>query len=786
MLLLIFIVFKKILKPGSVTKFGRHEAFNDDPDAIRLAGYKISKTQFQVILGDPIVIDDIETRTPIKLLFESKAATIVNGDTYRLEDSNEKPFEKHFNESTSLEISLKCNKGTKAQINLEWIPFNVVTFQKKIMIGTTIQNNPLPGFLQKLFDDGVDLRITDDPLLATHYLTLNDTENHLLRISLLRAIPILNTVWADYIFDHRDDLDEWLFGILQEQFIPHSIKGDNSYLVKNEKRPNLLSTQLVLLFKDENESPQKIKRITEFARCLGATISIFETSKYIQSDIIDEDNLKEDIKLEFQQHSVDKCFAMRNNSNTTANVISSQLLDHFFENHGSEIVSIEALFQCVKDVSIDKLKPFQFKINNSIISSIDNTSKHELESQSQLNLTQRRKRRRIEKASGLDFFNFASTPTQTSNVKEPEPFVTKQSNSIPEDTTIEKEKDDEVTVQSNEEKDQKDIELAHLDNNSMSIPKSNDEDTEERKERVSKIEKNVDNNSEIIEEEHEKKHEEDLDSKVIDDRDDKKRNHVIEVDDNSRTKRIKPTPRIPKFMPQVSFVDAIKLTKQKQLDASNEQLGTNKDDFDVDEKLGNLAIVETVTIQLRRREPKANSDSNKYSGRKNFKKFTKNQPPKSNFARSYLNLKPADLNGLSMDYGNEFASNHHADELLNIQKNLSKDFENTMNKVSGYRGLEATDIEDEKSDEEDGSESFSFKGRGLSGQLIDGLFIPDDSQLDSQNPRNNLGFTAGKAYGVSHHDGWLHNNVKDKSDDNDEDEDDDEDDDEPKFVFTRR
>ncbi|KGU25002.1 hypothetical protein MEW_04506, partial [Candida albicans P60002] len=89
--------------------------------------------------------------------------------------------------------------------------------------------------------------------------------------------------------------------------------------------------------------------------------------------------------------------------------------------------------------------------------------------------------------------------------------------------------------------------------------------------------------------------------------------------------------KIPKFTPKVSLVDAVlkvqELNKSSNLDSESE--------FEINENLQNLAIVEIVDLVNPRNRPNKNKSvdddtESRYAGRKNFKKFKKNKKLSSN------------------------------------------------------------------------------------------------------------------------------------------------------------
>ncbi|KAK7687377.1 hypothetical protein QCA50_009242 [Cerrena zonata] len=237
-----------------------------------------------------------------------------------------------------------------------------------------------------------------------------------------------------------------------------------------------------------------------------------------------------------------------------------------------------------------------------------------------------------------------------------------------------------------------------------------------------------------------------------------KRSAPLEIrhDQPDRKKlKLKEPEKIGKFMPSISLIDAIRNTKEEQEQVVKKELGLDGSDQPLDEKLKDLAIVELFEIKLR--SPKlaeAERTHLSFKGRKNFKRFNKNQKSKSALSRSFLDLEP-----ITLDNKITFKSEDQGDTdaTTDLELNMTKDFDGLMDDVNGYQPQGPAFVEhDEKSDNEEG---FSF-GKGES------LFVPADSQNSPAKPRH---IPIRK---VSHGG-------------NDNDDDDDDDDDEPRFAFSR-
>ena len=191
-----------------------------------------------------------------------------------------------------------------------------------------------------------------------------------------------------------------------------------------------------------------------------------------------------------------------------------------------------------------------------------------------------------------------------------------------------------------------------------------------------------------------------------------------------------------------------------------------KESDGLNENLSNLAIVETIDITIRRKEPVPNEISNNsYKERKNFKIFRKNKLlPKER--RHFIDMELVSV-GDGVD--NVLVENNTKDkESTQKQLKLMSDIGGVMGDVSGYKPYSIS-LEDDRDRDVN---SFSF---GISNEPFheSTLSVPED---DSQNT---------PAPGNKRKDHETLNGTGDNDDDDDDDLDDDDDDDQPKFAFSR-
>lgn len=217
--------------------------------------------------------------------------------------------------------------------------------------------------------------------------------------------------------------------------------------------------------------------------------------------------------------------------------------------------------------------------------------------------------------------------------------------------------------------------------------------------------------------------------------------------------------KMPKYVPKVSLVDAIKRTKEDAKKTTNEELGISSTKLDVESELSNLAIVEEIVFKLRT-PPNSRLDTNpKYNGRKNFKKFNKNMKLESIVTRSFI-----DLSTVTIDNEINFVDSKAGGviDISNAEQKLSKDFSGLMNEVKGFRSDGLFVDEDDESDDEQ-----SYRKKGARSKQP-ALFVDEDSQSQAKpvKARNS------------------NNTFMQVSVDVD-DVDDDDDDDHPKFGFSK-
>ncbi|KAI5962981.1 uncharacterized protein KGF55_002773 [Candida pseudojiufengensis] len=227
-------------------------------------------------------------------------------------------------------------------------------------------------------------------------------------------------------------------------------------------------------------------------------------------------------------------------------------------------------------------------------------------------------------------------------------------------------------------------------------------------------------------------------------------------------------PKVAKFMPKVSFADAVIQARETSVKKWNKEMGINETSEDQEvvlDDLSNLAIVEIVDMPMRNKnlqQPQTDQLSVDINVNvKNFKRFRKNKPPTQHKDRPIIEMTISDTN--------VFIPKSKKKETT-----VDNEFEGVMDNVRGYN---PTPLFVEDSDnEEDEEESGPYDENGMSS------FKNFTSRGSTINTDNETTTNFNSATRITN----SNKTPNDKYDDDEEDDDDDEDnDDQPKFGFSR-
>ena len=593
-------------------------------------------------------LDNTSAKTPLKVIIQSKAMTKINGEKMRLSNGQE-PYGIDLEYKNEVDMQFREDK---IRIKIHWVPL-VLNFPHRVQIGSTIQANPIVEQLKKLAEK-IDLRTTQDPGKATHYIAANDSPTYGLRISLLRGISVVNEKWIDFVLQNQDNYELW-FHIDTPDLLPSSTK-EQFYLFSNPKRGVLLHNCVVLVL----ESPTA--KLETIVNSIGGTVHFIDVT-----DLNPEDTSAFFSRLELQKDTWGQSTTYLLHPKARDGLSAISDLTDF------KTITLDDLFESVCNCST--LNLHQFELRKDVKRKADTQV-----SQS--------KRRRVKKISKTEFFNFSSAPPQ----------IERSSTKTQAPTLVENDE------QNQEEKESNGIELSSQkppeDNTTMMM--SDEDSVQEAPEPAQPTTSHTEN------------------------------------------KPVQPTPeyeKIGKFMPQVSFHEAVKRTKEKQTESIKKDLGLDSIEDDISLQLVDLAVVEYVPL-IRPKARGTQAPPTDYSGRKNFKSFKK----------VALNVR------VRLKVELVSATTITEKHQMTIDYNSIPEVANFAGEMPPVKGVEPRGILDQYYMEED-APLFSF--RNQEPEPNNSLFVSED---DSQVQATNTNFaTASKKI----------------------EDDDDDDDDQPRFAFRR-
>lgn len=564
-------------------------------------------------------------KSSIRLTIQSRASTVINGEKHKL-DKNQDPYYKDYNENITMTF-----KDPEEKFTIEWVEFNIFISLNK------------EGEVLKVYNDGVDLRIVDDPFIATHYIKPLLVYDHL--VVLAKGIPEIELEWLHV----------------------HTDAGEL------EGKPNLFLRGMSFIVKEDDTSKALLT-------LLGANIISYDNESKLKS-VLDS-------------HPDYLVFDCR----------ESKASQHILKSFPERIINEKSVLDALLDPDIQLYKDIR------------------------VSQSPQRKRRKYNKPNILGYFD--SLMSQGSQDRESSELEEK-----PIDKRI---MEKESTEKKSTEK-------------KSTVEKSTEKKSTERKPIPTEKESKPINPPQIQNESPIEIHQQnELTSPPID-KDRKRPNQESEHPSKKPKKEqsdSKP-PKIGKFMPQYSFYEAVKATKGEAAGKILHDLGLDPeaDHDEVNERLSNLAVVETMEVPPRKHVETDNN--NNYEGRVNFKKFKKNIKLGSVVTRSFVGFTESNEESKPVPVG---------ETNLDPEEKMAQDFNGVMNDISGYNPNQ-NDFQDEEEDPDENGFSFSL------GRQNSGLFVEADSQT-TEKPVTRTRKVQTKPV---------------SEDDDDEDEDD-----VPKFTFSRR
>ena len=695
---------------------------------------RVAKEYLTIAVGTTLH-GNINQKTTLQLCIKSRAKAYINGEIYRLKQKGDPKQDIDFTNESRIVIA--SEKDLKNNIVDE--PLIIEWVDLRLYIGTRDK------FVEQLIHLQLDICFVDDIKQATHYYT-NKTVPDLdeFRVAIIKGTNIVNEAWIRSLLEDADKL-VWLNVKDNLEFLPN---GDLRYLLQLNRVKTL-----------ENH------KVISFEKILWLdTIIVSRSKEVIEHEVGENEFILVAPSSEF----------------------------------GFEAIEQNILFNRILTNQLDQIP--RNKVTLASLKRPATTS------------PEKRKRRKYEKVDKLHFFSLGDvTPVQ----------------SIP------KEKDDEEEIENEREKaKEKGNEMDAEEGKEIKEKENGNEKGKEKNDlvEVQKKQRHETNNSESIE--YNSRTLNGLDSITTKNTSNttssitntatnelKKSSIVVKREDSSpklpnldngnnsvsskkRKNEYNSTtenaPKIAKFVPKVSLIDAVIQAKEQAVKTLNKELGVSddfyerKDETEGDDeqtllatkKLSNLAIVEVVDKPLRQRPAVPIEVS---STQKNFKRFHKNKPPKSKIERPQIEM-----------------INVGAFSPVKSKKKVTVDseFNGIMSSVRGFTPSTLF-----VQDDESGAESSEEKERGEDYEQVAPSFqeIKDysRSQRESQARGHSRNGSRGQPVrrGLMSQIGWgnISESVneekqeqeqeegqeKEKEDDIDEDDDGDDDDEEqPKFGFT--
>lgn len=626
---------------------GRSHEYKSDVASLHISDLKVPKKYITITTG-PSNIDVID-KTRLSIRFDSICTTTVNDVVYKLPLKQADPITQTF-EDDKLVLKVNANKSERIQLHLAWVPVQVLVFSKRIQFEGQIQPSPLPSIMTTLHAKGVDLRTVTDPIIATHYVTMSDFIDYNFQIAVLRGIPVVSTKWVDLIENAPHDATPWLQNPPRELLLSGT-KDD--YVFPNHDRRLLLAGLRCLIYY-EGAQLKHVRRLHSWLQSLGCanviTMNIKELTRETWS-LFGSESLY--LFSCIDDSSSGDIFRAR------ANVVSD-------------------LWKAVVNVDILEL---QISARDSLFP--DPVAKEEPDS---LRLTQRRKRRRVERVNDTDFFLFSQVSSQAApeslditaapeeDPKDPELVPPVEEDEVTEVNATQIPQEVTKSKGSHGEKSFEFTTETPSDNSQVKAGKMNEQILEKRKEEIS-----------------------------------------------GQTAEIEPLPKKQKveekwIVPQVSLAEAVLSTRKQAKDEAKKEFEFD----DIGSQLEKLVVVEEIDLS-RKKETVPLVSIALYNGRKNFKKFRKTGKLVHSFTRTFLDLEDDNSNEI------HFSDVQTAPPKQSISERVRLDFAKEIDNVKGYQPSQLFVAEDE--DGEDGETTFSF----LAGPKAPSRAQADDSDDDDDD-----------------------------------------------------
>lgn len=612
---------------------GRSHEYKSDGVSLHISDLKVPKKYITITTGPSQI--DILDKTKLSIRFDSICTTTVNDVVYKLPLKQADPITHTF-DAEKLVLKVNANKSDRIQLYLVWVSVQVLVFSKRIQFDGQIQPSPLPEAMKALHAKGIDLRTVTDPLIATQYVTMSDFVDYNLQIAVLRGIPVVSTKWLDLIENVPDDATPWL------QNPPHELLLNGThddYIFPNSDRRLLLAGLHCLIYY-EGAPLKHVRRLHSWLQCLGC-----------------------------------------------ANVITmgvNELTREAWSRLGSDSLF---LFSCIEDSSSDTLRAranlpsdlwkavVEVDILKLHISSCDSLFPPAVkEEPDSLRLTQRRKRRKVERVNDTDFFLFS----QVTSHPEPESleFSVGPEDDAPKHPEPESPANDVI-------QDVAQVKASQTTQEGTGISSSNKEKS------VESVKVTISETTSFAKRQ--------IEPAKINNQELEKRKEEI----SRETAQLEPLPKKQNveekwIVPQLSLAQAVLSTKRQAEDEAKKEFEFD----DIGSQLEKLVVVEEIDLS-RKNETVPLVTIALYNGRKNFKNFKKTGGPIHSFTRTFLELEDDNSNEI------HFSNVPAAPPKQDISEKVRLDFAEEMDNVKGYQPSQLFVAEDED-EGDDGETTFSF------------------------------------------------------------------------------
>lgn len=418
----------------------------DTEACIHIRHIFVSKEQLELNVGivDRDSLRKVDYKTPLTIKIQSRAVTKINGEPLKLK-KNQDPYILDYTSQDRLLITFKEENLIK--IELEWIPLNISFLNKST---PTHDVKYLIHEIESTARKGVDLRMSENALNGTHFISTDSALDVPLVISLVKNIPILNPRWLKEVSNWPDDLSKWFFDPERSGFTLDLDRHSSS----KEKRNSLFKGCLFVTISDYNENHDDLVLLLSLIG--GSLVTVSQVSNL---RLENKHNILPSLHKYLESTSSSHLYLLKEDEND-----SSGWLSHFI-NDGLPVSSMEDLLRAI------------VASNSSVIQCVDfsNVRSDDI-------VEQPRKRRRFQKVDKTKFLDFGfSVPQETRAVNDIPSTDNKHASNddrITDSSSLENSKDIENTeLNVLERKTESPITKDDLRERSNDVPKETSDDT---------------------------------------------------------------------------------------------------------------------------------------------------------------------------------------------------------------------------------------------------------------------------------------------------------------------